>query len=76
MTESELLGEVCDSFGGTQRLADAIGITRRPVLRWNAGDDPVPAGIWEKIERVLGERLADYQRLRELVREARVKAGG
>jgi hypothetical protein len=56
-------------------LGDHLGVNRRTVQRWLAGQNEPQPGVWDDLEETLRERAAEQRRLCEAIRQ-RVKPLG
>lgn len=50
-----------------RQLAEALGVSRRVVQRWQDGSEPVPIGVWADLRFLLIKRSADCGRLGEQI---------
>lgn len=78
MNTPELIREIGEALFGTRwqtDLGDHLGVNRRTVQRWLAGQDEPRPGVWDDLLLVLSERLAAQQRLREAIRRRRPDNG-
>lgn len=70
MEDRELLAAVGEALFGAghwkAELADALGVGRRPLLRWLAGE-AIPEGVWRDLQQLLAERTQTMNRLLEAI---------
>ncbi len=50
-------------YGRSWKTAMAIDLTvdARRITHWLAGTRPVPTGVWNDLQKIAGQRLADLQ---------------
>ena len=42
-------------------MAADLGVDARRITHWLAGTRPVPTGVWNDLQKIAGQRLADVQ---------------
>lgn len=71
MNTPELIRAIGEALFGTRwqtDLGDHLEVNRRTVQRWLAAQDEPRPGVWDDLLKVLDERIAAQQRLREAIR--------
>jgi hypothetical protein len=75
MTTFELIRAIGQALFGTQWQTDLgteLGMNRRTVQRWLAGQDEPRRGVWDDLERILSERIKAQQVLCDAIRKRNI----
>ena len=59
MTDPELLEAIGQALYGPHWISDlarTLGVAERTMRRWQAGQFPIPPGVWPELEALCAER--------------------
>jgi len=67
--DADLIEAASTLLGSDYVLADALGVSRRAVQRWAQGINPVPAGVWPLVAKLVEAKQEEFAGLVALAEE-------